>query len=211
MTVYIGNSPLKRRWFAVAALAAVSLVALTNCDDSDDADQQPIYAVQQPQAAQDMVVPAATPVQAQAAPQPVIVNNVPAQSGDHLSMMDYLMLHHIMGGSRNTVQLVSHDAPSSAYVNRSNRNTSSSRTVVNNVTNVYHAPAAAPVAKPVTISPRSYTVSAPSASAMKSRTWSTSTAKGWGSSTSYSAKPSYSSRSSTSSFRSSSSSFAGRR
>ncbi|EJH8717619.1 hypothetical protein NF539_004859 [Escherichia coli] len=192
---------IKKRYI-VGAVVIVFL--LWRCSDSDEPDQ----AMIQQQRAADAVAQLAnqeaaaagqpTPYVQVAPQQPVVVQTQQPQQ-DHF--WDYVMLHHLLNNNSQP-QVVYHRQyqPRSRVTNVTN---------VTNVTHVNPAPVTQPAPKkswgmPSTTA-RSYTVSAPAASSMKSRTWSTSSSKGWGSATSY--KPSsssYSFRSSSSSFRSSS-------
>ncbi|EDZ0839894.1 hypothetical protein GJ904_17625 [Salmonella enterica] len=121
--------------------------------------------------------------------QPIIVNTPPQESHDHF--WDYMMMHTILNHSQ---QQASYQPRYQAR----ERNV----TNITNVTNVRQrapktpAPAApktydAPVKQPSSkwalpsATARSYTVSAPPASSMKTKTWATTPSKGWGSSTSY--------------------------
>lgn len=142
----------------------------------------------------------------QVSQQPVIVQQQPER--DHF--WDYVLLHHMFNN---------HSQPT-IYQPRT-------RTVTNvrNVTNVTNVSRSTPpsyTAKTTVKQPssnwsqpsataRSYTVSAPKPSSMQTKTWATSSSKGWGSSTSYKTSSSSYSYKPSSSYRSSSSSFSRRR
>ncbi|EAB4417329.1 hypothetical protein D7B12_18025 [Salmonella enterica] len=129
--------------------------------------------------------------------QPIIVNTQPQQSHDHF--WDYMMLHH----------LFSHHNSQPDYQGRE-RNVTNVRNITNvtNVTKNSASPAATKSGYQATIKQssskwsqpsaiaRSYSVSAPAASSMKTKTWATNSGKGWGSSSYKSSSTSYSYKSS---------------
>lgn len=194
----------------VIGVIAIMLV-LWRCTDSNDDE----YArQQQAQAADDARYQANQEAQAAGqaqpyapAPQPIIVNTPAQESHDHF--WDYVMLHHLLNHHHEPVYRPRYQARTQNVTN------------ITNVTHVHQAPqnftapAApkkydAPVKQPSSkwsqtgTLARNYTVSAPAPSSMKSRTWATSSGKGWGSTTSYKPRStSYSFRSGSSSFRSS--------
>lgn len=201
---------VKKRYIIGVIVIVFILWRCTASDEDDYAQQRQEQAADAARYQANQEAQAAGQMQpyAPAPQQPIIVNTQPQESHDHF--WDYVMLHHLFNSNHQP-----------AYVPHYQARTRN----VTNITNVTHihqapqnftAPAApksgyqTPVKQPSSkwsqpgVTARSYTVSAPAPSSMKNRTWSTSSSKGWGSSTSY--KPSsgsYSYRSSSSSFRSS--------
>ncbi|EFO7976545.1 hypothetical protein H8U31_001366 [Salmonella enterica] len=191
--------PCKKRYIVGVV---VIIFLLWKCSGSDDDE----YAAQQRaeqaadnaryQANQDAIAQGQPQPYANAPQQPVIIQQQPER--DHF--WDYVMLHHLFNSNNHQT----------VYQPRT-RSVTNVRNVTN-VTNVTRSTSPtytakttrqAPVKQPSSnwnqpsVTARSYTVSAPKPSSMQNKTWSTSTSKGWGSSSSY--KPSSTSYKSSSS------------
>jgi hypothetical protein len=167
--------PCKKRYI-VGVIVIIFL--LWKCTSNDDAEQQAQARAQQ--AADDARYAANQEAQANNQQQPYIPTPVQQpviiQQDNHDHFWDYMMLHHLWSHESQPVYQPRYQP----------------RPVVHNTTIINHvAPRQTPVKQPSSkwtqpsTTARSYTVSAPAASSMKTRTWSTSSSKGWGSSTSY--------------------------
>lgn len=192
---------IKKRYIVLAVLAAVTLYSCSGSDDDEQeryeqannyAEQQ--YAQRQQEYAQQQQVQ--MPTQVAPAPQgPVIINQQPASGGDH-GFLSGLMMGHLFSGG-NTREVHHYNDTPRRY---DTRRTTVNRTVVNNTYNSTSVVKPAPIQpnnlraqKPAnwnqpSVTARSYNVAPPPPSSMTKRTWSTSSSKGWGSSSSYRSK-----------------------
>lgn len=178
---------VKKRYLLAGLVVAVVLVKCSTSHDEQqyadtyqDAPAAPQIASTQGQST------SATPSQS------VNINQAPAQNSNDSFFQNLMMWHWMSGGGGRDVHHY-HDAPAarSYYTPAAARNirtTTNNKTVVNN----YHSPAPASTPKATTYTPpykapvaTNYRVSAPVASNMKTKSWSTGSAKGWGSTSSY--------------------------